>query len=295
MASGRPGSSSGGPGRRVGRVDGDAVTAGRHGYARDRRRRAAARAAPAPMTASSWSSSADEAPLTPTAPIDLAVVHDRHPALQRDRPREVQGRRAPAGRLVLEVLARPAVDRRRAGLVGGDLDARDLGGVGAHEEDELAAGVDAETTGATPRSRGGGADGLGRHARALVGQGGDLGGRERRRRRRRSRSPRPRRASRRWCRPRRRPRRRPSAGCRRSGTRRRAARARRGGRPRPAPPSRGSGRTKIAAVRALSTATRALATWAPWVRRIATTSPEGSTTQMYTRAPWRRRPPRRPR
>ena len=44
------------------------------------------------------------------------------------------------------------------------------------------------------------------------------------------------------------------------------------------------GRTKIDAVRALSTATRALATWAPCVRRIATTSPEGSTTQMYTRA-----------
>jgi hypothetical protein len=40
------------------------------------------------------------------------------------------------------------------------------------------------------------------------------------------------------------------------------------------------GRTKMAAVRALSTATRALATWAPGVRRMATTSPEGSTTQM---------------
>jgi hypothetical protein len=39
------------------------------------------------------------------------------------------------------------------------------------------------------------------------------------------------------------------------------------------------GRTKIDAVRALSTATRPLATWASLVRRMATSSPEGSTTQ----------------
>src|SRR3954452_3794180 len=45
------------------------------------------------------------------------------------------------------------------------------------------------------------------------------------------------------------------------------------------------GRTKIAAVRALSTATRELATWAPGVRRSATSSPLGSTTAMTTRWP----------
>src|SRR3954454_8994498 len=43
------------------------------------------------------------------------------------------------------------------------------------------------------------------------------------------------------------------------------------------------GRTKIAAVRALSTATRELAIWAPGVRRSSTTSPHGSTTVITTR------------
>ena len=45
------------------------------------------------------------------------------------------------------------------------------------------------------------------------------------------------------------------------------------------------GRTKIAAVRALSTATRELATCAPSVRRSAISSPDGSTTAMTTRWP----------
>ena len=45
------------------------------------------------------------------------------------------------------------------------------------------------------------------------------------------------------------------------------------------------GRTKIAAVRALSTATRELAIWAPGVRRSSTTSPHGSTTVITTRWP----------
>src|SRR3954449_8332836 len=45
------------------------------------------------------------------------------------------------------------------------------------------------------------------------------------------------------------------------------------------------GRTKIAAVRALSTATRELATWAPSVRRIWISSPDGSTTAITTRLP----------
>jgi hypothetical protein len=40
---------------------------------------------------------------------------------------------------------------------------------------------------------------------------------------------------------------------------------------------------KIAAVRALSTATRELATWAPSVRCIAISSPDGSTTAITTR------------
>jgi hypothetical protein len=45
------------------------------------------------------------------------------------------------------------------------------------------------------------------------------------------------------------------------------------------------GRTKIAAVRALSSATRELATWAPGVRRSPISSPDGSTTAMTTREP----------
>src|SRR4051794_8356965 len=45
------------------------------------------------------------------------------------------------------------------------------------------------------------------------------------------------------------------------------------------------GRTKIAAVRALSTATRELAICAPGVRRSCTSSPHGSTTASTTRAP----------
>jgi hypothetical protein len=43
------------------------------------------------------------------------------------------------------------------------------------------------------------------------------------------------------------------------------------------------GRTKIAAVRALSTATRELAICAPEVRRSSTSSPHGSTTAITTR------------
>jgi hypothetical protein len=43
------------------------------------------------------------------------------------------------------------------------------------------------------------------------------------------------------------------------------------------------GRTKIAAVRALSSATRELAIWASFVRRKATSSPQGSTTAITTR------------
>jgi hypothetical protein len=45
------------------------------------------------------------------------------------------------------------------------------------------------------------------------------------------------------------------------------------------------GRMKMAAVRALSTATRELAIWAPGVRRSSISSPHGSTTAMTTRAP----------
>src|SRR2546423_10335075 len=45
------------------------------------------------------------------------------------------------------------------------------------------------------------------------------------------------------------------------------------------------GRTKIAAVRALSTATRELAICAPGVRRSWISSPDGSTTAITTRLP----------
>jgi len=45
------------------------------------------------------------------------------------------------------------------------------------------------------------------------------------------------------------------------------------------------GRTKMAAVRALSSATRELAIWAPAVRRIWIGSPWGSTTAITTRLP----------
>ena len=43
--------------------------------------------------------------------------------------------------------------------------------------------------------------------------------------------------------------------------------------------------SRVAAVRALSTATRELATWAPGVRRNPTSSPERSTTAITTRWP----------
>ncbi len=53
----------------------------------------------------------------------------------------MERRGAPAGCLVLEVLARPTVDGGRPRLVGGDLDARDLRPIGARQVDERAAGV----------------------------------------------------------------------------------------------------------------------------------------------------------
>ena len=211
MASGRPGSSSGGPGSAVARL----MARSRPSQASTSTRSPTAWAAAAPSSASSLSSSADEAPLTPIAPTTSPSCTIGIPPCSGTARARCSAEARPPDGLVLEVLARPAVDRRRAGLVGRDVDARDLRGVGAVEVEQLAARVDD--------------GGDGRDTAPLR-----LGARGRRRRcarprrsapapspsrtaprRRRSRSPRPRPASRRSCRSRRRPRRRRRAGCRR--------------------------------------------------------------------------------
>ena len=140
--------------------------------------RAAASAAFAPIPASSLSSSAEVAPLTPIAPITVAIEVDRDAALQRHGARQVQRGGPAAGGLVLEVLARTAVDRRGAGLVGGHVDARHLRRVGPQQVDQLAAGVDHgdhRRDAALGRHR---ARRLGRESRALVRERRHCGGRE---------------------------------------------------------------------------------------------------------------------
>ncbi len=101
---------------------------------------------------------------------DLAVDLDRDPSLQRNGPGEMERRGPAAGGLVLEVLARPPVDRRRARLVGGDADARDLRRVGAPEVDEGAARVDDGDHRRHAALRRRGAGSLGDEPGALLGQ-----------------------------------------------------------------------------------------------------------------------------
>ena len=237
----------------------------------------------APSTASSWSSSAEDAPLTPTAPTTSPSCVDRHAALQRHRARQVQRRGPPAGGLVLEVLARPAVDRRGARLVGRDARRWPPARRRAAQVHQLAAGVDDRDDGRDAARAATAPTASAATPRALVGERRDLGGRELGGGAGDARPPRPRRASRRSCRSRRRPRRRPSAGCRRSAPRRRAARARRAARSLTCCSISRLGRTKIAAVRALSTATRALATCAPGCGAARRARPDGSTTAITTR------------
>ena len=108
----------------------------------------------------------------------MAVVEDRHAALERHRAGQVQGRWTAAGGLVFEVLARTAVDGGRARLVGRHFNARHLRLVGPMKVDERAACIDRGDDGRDAAFRRGGADGLGGQLRSLLGKGGHLGGRE---------------------------------------------------------------------------------------------------------------------
>src|SRR5438034_11129362 len=69
---------------------------------------------------------------------DLAVHRDRHAALERRGAGQGEGGDPSGADLVLELLAGPAEDRRRAGLPDADLDARHLRVVEAVEHDEMA-------------------------------------------------------------------------------------------------------------------------------------------------------------
>ena len=72
----------------------------------------------------------------------MVFADDRDAALQRDCARQVQRGGAPARGLVLEVLARPAIDGGRARLVGRDPDARHLRTVRAPDAHQVASGID---------------------------------------------------------------------------------------------------------------------------------------------------------
>ena len=88
------------------------------------------------------SSSCGVLPLTPMAPITLALDVERHAALKRCRSWQRQCCDAAVSNLILEDLARSSEDRRRPRLADADVHARDLCVVQSLEVQHVTAIVD---------------------------------------------------------------------------------------------------------------------------------------------------------